>query len=315
MYNKERALGSGPWVDVPSKLKDYVAANSLRKPLLEDEQRELITIIVKNESPQEVARAKDKLTRSLLKFILQVAIEIKQSTRTTVSVEDLFNEGYLGLNEAFGKFNSEHESRASFLFYASWWIKQAMRVFIKENDHSRTGVRMPANAIAANVAFKKIYNELEEELGRPPTEDEILTLTEEKGISLTTVNKLLSLGAPVSLQQKTGGEQDNTWLDVIENSGGEMPGQSLDEESLKKEIFLQLATLKANEAKIITLYFGLGEEPPKTLDEIAGMFGITRERVRQIKKKALKNAILSNLSAERKSYLQAVNAYYNFALL
>src|SRR5688500_17499078 len=226
---------------------------------------------------QDDEEALDKLVRSNLRFVVSVA---KKSQNQGVALGDLINEGNLGLIRAAHKF--DETKGIKFISYAVWWIRQAILQALAEQSRI---VRVPLNRAGALHRIGKRSSTLLQELGREPTVEEIadeLDLShEEVSRTLAISQTHLSLDAPL-----TPGE-DNRLLDYLPDQFSSGPDDETYERALSNTIDEALGTLKEREAKVLRLYFGLESSDPMTLEEIGSLLGITRERVRQIKEKAL----------------------------
>jgi len=254
-----------------------------------EEEIELATRIKKGDK-----EALDKLTKANLRFVVSVA---KQYQNKGLPLTDLINEGNLGLIKAAQKFD---ETRGfKFISYAVWWIKQSIMQAIA--DQSRM-VRIPLNRIGALNKIGKAASALEQELERKPTTDEIASTlemeTEEVDFALKISGRHISVDAPIR-----EGEDKNNLLEIMPNDKQPSPDVILMMDSLKKEIGASLATLSPREADVIKLYFGIERENSLTLEEIGEMLSLTRERVRQIKEKALIRLRHSSRSKNLKVYL------------
>lgn len=237
--------------------------------------------------------ALEKLTRANLRFVVSVA---KQYQNQGLSLADLINEGNIGLIKAAKRFD---ETRGfKFISYAVWWIRQAILQSLAEQSRI---VRLPLNRVGTLHKIGKISANLEQEFGREPSADEIaqeLELTEkEVADTLKISNSHLSLDAPFS------SSEDNSLIDILEDEFQPSPDESLLDESLRVEIEKALDTLTPREAEVISLYFGLSHEKPLTLEEIGARFSLTRERVRQIKEKAIKRLRHASRSKSLRAYL------------
>jgi len=221
--------------------------------------------------------ALEMLTKSNLRFVVSVA---KQYQNQGLSLGDLINEGNLGLLKAATRFD---ESRGfKFISYAVWWIRQSILQALAEQSRI---VRIPLNRIGALNKIEKLFSSLEQEYEREPTKEE---LAEEMDMSPADISDLMSnTSKQLSLDAPIDEEEENKLMDVIEDNEMPAPDFQLQAESLRIEIERALASLEAREAEVIRLYFGLGMEHPLTLEEIGQRFTLTRERVRQIKEKAL----------------------------
>ncbi len=221
--------------------------------------------------------ALDKLVRSNLRFVVSVA---KKYQNQGVSLSDLINEGNLGLIRAGTKF--DETKGIKFISYAVWWIRQSILQALAEQSRI---VRVPLNRAGALHRIGKRASALLQELGREATHAEIaegMDITEEEVAKTMSISQVhLSLDAPL-----TPGE-DNRLLDYLADTVSPTPDEQTIEKALTKAIEESLDSLKEREAKILRLYFGLDEHEPMTLEEIGVLLGITRERVRQIKEKAL----------------------------
>ncbi len=222
----------------------------------------------------------DKLVRSNLRFVVSVA---KKYQNQGVSLSDLINEGNLGLIRAAHKF--DETKGIKFISYAVWWIRQAILQALAEQSRI---VRVPLNRAGTLHRIGKRANALLQELGRDPTHEEIahgMDITEEEVAKTMAISQThLSLDAPL-----TPGE-DNKLLDYLPDTLNPTPDESMFEKALTESIEEALSHLKERESKILRLYFGLDGSEPMTLEEIGALLGITRERVRQIKEKALSQA-------------------------
>lgn len=241
--------------------------------------------LINREEEAELARriraedeeALDKLVRSNLRFVVSVA---KKYQNQGVPLSDLINEGNLGLIRAAHKF--DETKGIKFISYAVWWIRQAILQALAEQSRI---VRVPLNRAGALHRIGRRSSALLQELGREPTVDEIaegLDITQEEVERTLAISQShLSLDAPL-----TPGE-DNRLLDYLPDQFSPGPEDEAYERALKQTIEEALSSLKEREAKILRLYFGLDDQDPMTLEEIGALMGITRERVRQIKEKAL----------------------------
>lgn len=237
--------------------------------------------------------ALEKLTKANLRFVVSVA---KQYQNQGLNLPDLINEGNLGLIKAAQRFD---ETRGfKFISYAVWWIRQSILQALAEQSRI---VRLPLNKIGTINKINKAYAYLEQELEREPRADEIakmLDITEaEVRDSLRNSSRHLSMDA--SLTQ----DEDNNMYDVLKSEDSPTPDKGLLYESLKTEVNRVIATLPQREADILKLYFGLDSKHPMTLEEIGEKFDLTRERVRQIKEKAIRRLRHTSRSKLLKTYL------------
>ena len=237
--------------------------------------------------------ALERLTKANLRFVVSVA---KQYQNQGLSLADLINEGNIGLIKAAKRFD---ETRGfKFISYAVWWIRQAVLQALAEQSRI---VRLPLNRVGTLHKIGKISSSLEQEYGREPSPDEIareLELTAvEVSDTLKISNSHLSLDAPFSTSE------DNSLMDVLEDEFQPAPDEALLDESLRLEIEKALDTLSSREAEVINLYFGLNHEKALTLEEIGARFNLTRERVRQIKEKAIRRLRHASRSKSLRAYL------------
>ena len=235
----------------------------------------------------------EKLTKANLRFVVSVA---KQYQNQGLSLGDLINEGNLGLIKAAKRFD---ETRGfKFISYAVWWIRQSILQALAEQSRV---VRLPLNRVGALNKIGKAYSALEQEFEREPSASEIadqLDMTDfEVADTLKISGRHLSMDAPFS------NSEDNRLLDVIQNDHLPPPDDDLMDESLKVEIDRALATVTKREAEVVRLYFGLGQEHPLTLEEIGERFNLTRERVRQIKEKAIRRLRHTSRSRALRAFL------------
>jgi len=239
------------------------------------------------------AEALDKLTRANLRFVVSVA---KQYQNQGLSLGDLINEGNLGLIKAARRFD---ETRGfKFISYAVWWIRQSIMQALAEQSRI---VRLPLNRVGALNRIGKAYSNLEQEFEREPSPEELAIELE---MDVDDVSEAMTLSAKhLSMDAPFISNGENRLLDVLENPDEPSPDTILMSESLKEEVERALAKLSAREAEVIKLYFGLDVDEPLTLEEIGEKFNLTRERVRQIKEKAIRRLRNTTRSKELKKYL------------
>ncbi|MEM0992450.1 MAG: RNA polymerase sigma factor RpoD/SigA [Bacteroidota bacterium] len=240
--------------------------------------------------------ALEKLTKANLRFVVSVA---KQYQNQGLSLSDLINEGNLGLIKAAQRFD---ETRGfKFISYAVWWIRQSILQALAEQSRI---VRLPLNKVGSLNKINKAFSELEQEYEREPSADE---LAEQLQIPTEEVETTLGVAARhVSMDAPFVEGEDNSLLDVLENSTTPKTDQQLEyNESLRREIERSLSTLTDRQCDVIKLYFGIGVEHPMSLEDIGDRFGLTRERVRQIKDKAINKLRSANRSKLLKNYLGA----------
>ena len=237
--------------------------------------------------------ALDKLTKANLRFVVSVA---KQYQNQGLSLPDLINEGNVGLIKAAKRFD---ETRGfKFISYAVWWIRQSILQAIAENSRI---VRLPSNQLGALNKLKKEISRLEQEMERPPSVEELsarLDIPEDKIKSILGIS-----GRHISIDAPLIADEDVNFVDVLPNEDTPPTDSALMQESLSQEIERSLSTLTEYEREVIKMYFGIGLPHPLSLDEIAMKFGLTRERVRQIKEKGIKRLRVSSKSKHLQSYL------------
>ncbi|MBN2166193.1 MAG: sigma-70 family RNA polymerase sigma factor [Marinilabiliaceae bacterium] len=269
---------------------------SLDKYLQEIGREELISVEEEVELAQRIKKgdqtALEKLTRANLRFVVSVA---KQYQNQGLSLPDLINEGNLGLIKAAEKFD---ETRGfKFISYAVWWIRQSILQALAEQSRI---VRLPLNQVGSLNKINKAYSKFEQENERKPSPEELadeLELPADKVADTMRVS-----GRHISVDAPFVEGEDNSLLDVLVNNDSPNADKSLINESLAKEIERALATLTERENDIIKLFFGIGCQE-MTLEEIGERFGLTRERVRQIKEKAIRRLRHTSRSKLLKSYL------------
>ncbi|RLD50143.1 MAG: RNA polymerase subunit sigma [Bacteroidetes bacterium] len=269
---------------------------SLDKYLQEIGRYDLISVEEEVELAQRIRKgdqsAIEKLTRANLRFVVSVA---KQYQNQGLSLPDLINEGNLGLIKAAEKFD---ETRGfKFISYAVWWIRQSIMQAI--NEQSRI-VRLPLNQVSSLSKYRKAVAQFEQQFQRKPSPEElaeILEIPKSKVISTMKVS-----GRHVSVDAPFQEGEDNNLLDVLSDDDSPVTDNSLIHESLRKEIERVFATLDERESKILQLSYGIGIEE-MSLEEIGQQFGLTRERVRQIREKAIKRLRTTSRSNPLKKYL------------
>lgn len=270
---------------------------SLDKYLHEIGKVELITaeeeVILARKIKTGDADALNRLIKANLRFVVSVS---KQYQNQGLSLPDLINEGNLGLIKAAQRFD---ETRGfKFISYAVWWIRQSILQALAEQARI---VRLPLNKIGSINKINKTFTELEQEFEREPTAEEIATVLEmspdDVKRALQSSNRHLSMDAPIS------DDEEGDLYDIFINKDSPEPDKNLLTESLRREIERALTTLSGRESDILRLYFGLSGNPPHTLEEIGEKFGLTRERVRQIKEKSIRKLKLTSRSKNLRTYL------------
>jgi RNA polymerase primary sigma factor len=270
---------------------------SLDKYLQDIGREELITaeeeVLLAQRIKQGDETALEKLTKANLRFVVSVA---KQYQNQGLSLPDLINEGNLGLIKAAQRFD---ETRGfKFISYAVWWIRQSILQALAEQSRI---VRLPLNQVGSLNRIRKESSKLEQKYERPPSADEIaqsLDIPENKVDNVLKITtRTVSMDAPLTQ------DEDMSLLDVYVSDDNPTTDRELMKESLAREIQRSLATLTKKERDVINLYYGIGMNHGLTLDEIAMKFDLTRERVRQIKEKAIRRLKHTSRSKLLKAYL------------
>ncbi len=237
--------------------------------------------------------ALEKLTKANLRFVVSVA---KQYQNQGLSLGDLINEGILGLIKAAQRFD---ETRGfKFISYAVWWIRQSILQALAEQSRI---VRLPLNRVGSLNKISKTFSELEQKYEREPSPEELAEVLDVTTAEVVDTMKIS--GRHVSMDAPFVQGEENSLLDVLENDSEETPDSGLMNDSLRREVQRALSTLTQREADVITLYFGLNGEHAMTLEEIGEKFNLTRERVRQIKEKAIRRLRHTSRSKALKPYL------------
>ena len=271
---------------------------SLDKYLQEISKVDLITAEEEVELAQRIRqgdeKALEKLTKANLRFVVSLA---KQYQNQGLSLPDLINEGNLGLIKAAKRFDETKGFK--FISYAVWWIRQSILQALSEQARI---IRLPLNKIGSINRLNKAFAELEQRYEREPTIEELATFLEIKPSeikdTLRNNTRPLSVDAPLSED-----EDSNNLLDVLDKNDIPRPDSRLINESLVHEVERALSTLSYREAAIIKMYYGIAGFPQMTLEEIGEQLELTRERVRQIKEKAIRRLKHSSRSKLLKAYL------------
>lgn len=271
-------------------------SDSLDKYLQEIGHEELISVEEEVELAQRIKqgdrKALEKLTKANLRFVVSVA---KQYQNQGLSLPDLINEGNVGLIKAAEKFD---ETRGfKFISYAVWWIRQSILQAIAEQSRI---VRLPLNQVGSVNKINRVLNKFEQEHERRPSIDEIADNVDIPQDKIEEAMKVSSRHVSVDAPFADG--EDNSLLDVLPNNDSPMADKKLVLESLREEINQALQTLNERERNIIEAFFGINQ-PEMTLEEIGDKYGLTRERVRQIKEKAIRRLRHSTKNKLLKSYL------------
>lgn len=273
-------------------------SRSLEKYLQEVSREGMITADEEVELAQKIKDGDDvalnKLVRSNLRFVISVA---KQYQNTGLTLEDLINEGNLGLIEAAKRY--DHTKGFKFISYAVWWIRQS--ILKAAADNSRT-IRLPHNRLGEIQKINRASGEFEQQMEREPTDIELSEMLEmdiEKVQNSRQMSKKqTSLDAPMA-----NDDDNNSLITVIESSGNPAPSDSLIHESLSTDIERTLSYLKGMEAEVIRLFYGLNNRKEMTLEEIGNHFGLTRERIRQIKERGLRRLRRLSKTSNLQTYL------------
>lgn len=261
-----------------------------RVELITAEEEVRLAQLIKKGDP----KALERLTKANLRFVVSVA---KQYQNQGLTLGDLINEGNLGLIKAAQRFD---ETRGfKFISYAVWWIRQSILQALAEQSRI---VRLPLNKIGSINKINKTFSKLEQEYEREPSPEEI---AESMSVSVDDIKEAMrTSGRHVSMDAPLQQGEDSTLIDVLGDDDQPHPDATLITESLRREVERALSTLTLREADVIRLYFGLATgEQPMTLEEIGERFDLTRERVRQIKEKAIRRLKHTSRSKILKTYL------------
>ncbi len=254
-----------------------------------EEEVKLATLI-----KQGCQKSLDRLTKANLRFVVSVA---KQYQNQGLSLPDLINEGNLGLIKAAQRFD---ETRGfKFISYAVWWIRQSILQALAEQSRI---VRLPLNKVGLTNRIQKAYSLLEQQYEREPSAEELAEMLE---MDIDEVSSTLGINARhVSMDSPLSDGEENTLMDVLENDNAEKTDEQLvHNESLKTEIDRYLKTLTDRQKEVICFFFGIGVDHPMSLEDIGERFSLTRERVRQIKDKAITKLKASNRCKLLRTYL------------
>lgn len=273
-------------------------SQSLEKYLQEIGKVDLLTPEEEVDLAQRIKQgdqiALERLTKANLRFVVSVA---KQYQNQGLSLSDLINEGNLGLIKAAQRFD---ETRGfKFISYAVWWIRQSILQALAEQSRI---VRLPLNKVGSLNKINKAFSQLEQEFEREPSADELADLLEINPDEVETTLGVASRHVSVDAPFQEG--EDNSLLDVLESIGTPKTDEHLDFlESLRREIERSLSTLTDRQREVVKYYFGIGIDHPMSLEDIGDKFGLTRERVRQIKDKAINKLRATTRSKLLKNYL------------
>ncbi len=272
-------------------------SQSLDKYLQEISKVSMVSIDEEVELAQRIREgdqmALEKLTKANLRFVVSVS---KQYQNQGLTLGDLINEGNLGLIKAAKRFDETKGFK--FISYAVWWIRQSILQALAEQSRI---VRLPLNRVGSLNKISRSFSELEQKFEREPSADEIAELLE---LSTSEVSDTLKIGGRhVSMDAPFVQGEENRLLDVMVNADAESPDAGLLHDSLRREVQRALSTLTMREADVVTLHFGMNGHAALTLEEISEKFSLTRERVRQIKEKALRRLQHNTRSKALKPYL------------
>lgn len=271
---------------------------SLEKYLQEIGKVDLITaeeeVVLAKQIKMGDPTALEKLTKANLRFVVSVA---KQYQNQGLSLPDLINEGNLGLIKAAQRFDETKGFK--FISYAVWWIRQSILQALAEQSRI---VRLPLNKVGSLTKINKAFQALEQEFEREPSPEELATMLNVEEDEVRTT--LGIAGRHVSVDAPFVNGEENALIDVLENPNAESAdGKIAYHDSLRAEIERSLSTLHDKQAEVLKLYFGIGMEHPMSLEDISMKYDLTKERVRQIKDKALMRLKASAKSELLKSYL------------
>jgi RNA polymerase primary sigma factor len=245
---------------------------------------------------QGCQKSLDRLTKANLRFVVSVA---KQYQNQGLSLPDLINEGNVGLIKAAQRFD---ETRGfKFISYAVWWIRQSILQSLAEQARI---VRLPLNKVGLTNRIQKAFTQLEQEFEREPSAEELATLLE---MDIEDVTSSLGINARhISMDTPLSDGEDSTLIDVMSNPNADNTDEELDhKQSLKIEIDRSLTTLTERQKEVICFFFGIGVDHPMSLEDIGEKFNLTRERVRQIKDKAITRLRTTNRGGMLRTYLGA----------
>ena len=279
-------------ISVDDPVRMYLREIGRIKLLTADEEIDLARKIVAGGNGGAVA--KRKLVQANLRLVVSIA---KKYVGRGMLFLDLIQEGNLGLIRAAEKF--DHERGYKFSTYATWWIRQAITRAIA--DQART-IRIPVHMVETINKLKKVTRKLAQELARKPTEEE---LSAEMGISINKLREIIKFAQePLSLETPIGKEEDSRLGDFIEDKDADAPVKTVAHELLREDLAEVLGSLSPRERDVLRLRFGMDDGRQRTLEEVGQLFGVTRERIRQIEAKALRKLRHPNRSKRLKEYVE-----------
>ena len=280
-------------VAVEDPVRLYLREIGRIKLLSTSEEIELARKIIQGGTPGAIA--KRKLVQANLRLVVSIAK--KYVGRGMLFSLDLIQEGNLGLIRAAEKF--DHERGFKFSTYATWWIRQAITRAIA--DQART-IRIPVHMVETINKLKKVTRRLAQELSRKPTEEE---LASEMGVSISKLREIVKIAQePLSLETPIGKEEDSRLGDFIEDKEADAPIKTVASELLREGLAEVLCTLSPRERDVLRLRFGMDDGRQRTLEEVGQLFGVTRERIRQIEAKALRKLRHPNRSKRLREYVE-----------
>ena len=283
-------IPKGIAVDDPVRL--YLREIGRIKLLSANEEIELARKIIQGGTPGAIA--KRKLVQANLRLVVSIA---KKYVGRGMLFLDLIQEGNLGLIRAAEKF--DHERGFKFSTYATWWIRQAITRAIA--DQART-IRIPVHMVETINKLKKVTRRLAQELSRKPTEDELAI---EMNVSIPKLREIIKIAQePLSLETPIGKEEDSRLGDFIEDKEADAPVKTVASELLREDLADVLCTLSPRERDVLRLRFGMDDGRQRTLEEVGQLFGVTRERIRQIEAKALRKLRHPNRSKRLREYVE-----------
>ncbi|MBQ4645753.1 MAG: RNA polymerase sigma factor RpoD [Candidatus Gastranaerophilales bacterium] len=279
-------------ISVDDPVRMYLREIGRIKLLTADEEIDLARKIVAGGNSGAVA--KRKLVQANLRLVVSIA---KKYVGRGMLFLDLIQEGNLGLIRAAEKF--DHERGYKFSTYATWWIRQAITRAIA--DQART-IRIPVHMVETINKLKKVTRKLAQELARKPSEEE---LSAEMGISINKLREIIKVAQePLSLETPIGKEEDSRLGDFIEDKDADAPVKTVAHELLREDLAEVLGSLSPRERDVLRLRFGMDDGRQRTLEEVGQLFGVTRERIRQIEAKALRKLRHPNRSKRLKEYVE-----------